>query len=124
MTGTATLVQNNAGQFDYREHGQFRLPDGRTLGAECRYIFALEDDGFTVLFAETTPRLFHRIVLQRSGSTLAGNGTHVCGNDLYDSRYEFCADDTFTIRHAVTGPRKRYTIATRYSRVAITAPPA
>jgi uncharacterized protein DUF6314 len=94
------------------------------LDAERRYIFEETENVFAVLFAETPPRLFHPIALEWIGRTLVGNGTHLCGDDHYDSRYEFHTDGTFTIRHAVTGPRKHYAVTTRYSRVAITASPA
>jgi hypothetical protein len=116
MTGTATITPHAAGQFDYRELGQLRLPDGRALDAERRYVFEEMDGGFAVFFAETPPRLFHRVVLGRAGAGLIGGATHLCGDDRYDSRYEFHADDTFTIEHRVSGPRKRYTSVTCYTR--------
>jgi len=118
MTGTATFIPHSAGRLDYREQGQFRLPDGRTLDAERRYIFEETESGFTVFFAETPPRLFHRIELERIGQTLAGNGTHVCRDDHYASRYEFHAEGSFVIVHAVSG-RKAYAMETRYVRASI-----
>jgi len=116
MIGTATIAARGNGQFDYQERGRLRLTDGPTIEGERRYIFEECDDGFRVLFAESPPRLFHQIVLCRAGPSLVGSGVHICGEDRYDSRYEFRPDGSFVIEHAVRGPRKRYAINTNYSR--------
>lgn len=116
MTGTATFTPRGAERFDYLEHGQFHLLDGRTLDAQRRYIFAERDGGFAVLFAEDPPRLFHNVALARSGPNLVGSATHRCADDSYDSRYEFRDDGSFIVEHRVRGPRKRYVMLTRYSR--------
>jgi hypothetical protein len=116
MTGAATFSDQPNGQLEYQERGRLRLPDGRSIDGERRYIFESNDDGFSVLFDETPPRLFHHIALNRLGSSLAGNAVHFCGKDRYDSRYEFRADGSFMVKHAVDGPRKHYAIATRYAR--------
>jgi hypothetical protein len=116
MTGTATFASLSVDQFHYHERGQLRLADGQVIEAERRYLFEECRGGFTVLFAESPPRLFHHIVLVRAGSSLVGHGVHLCGEDRYDSRYEFRPDGWFTIEHAVRGPCKGYTITTRYTR--------
>jgi hypothetical protein len=116
MLGTASFAERGEGQFDYRERGQMRLADGQMVDGERRYIFQECDGGFRVLFAGSPPRLFHRIVLNRTGPCLVGSGVHICSEDRYDSRYQFRSDGTFVVQHAVNGPHKRYAIDTRYSR--------
>ena len=116
MLGAATIAGQDKGRFDYRERGELTLAGRQSLDAERRYIFAEEIAGFAVLFAETPPRLFHRIALERVGPLLVGNGTHLCGDDRYDSRYEFYADGSFIIAHTVSGSRKAYAMETRYVR--------
>jgi len=116
MSGTATIACQDAGRFTYHERGRLRLADGQEIDAERRYFFEGCDGGFRVLFAESPPRLFHRVVLDRSRSSLVGEGTYLCGEDRYDTHYRFDADDSFVIEHAVSGPRKHYRIETRYSR--------
>jgi hypothetical protein len=116
MIGTASFADFGGGRVDYREQGPLRLPDGQVIDAERRYIFEEADDGFIVWFAETPPRLFHRVALAEDGTDLVGTASHLCGDDRYDSRYEFRADGSFSVRHMVVGPRKRYAIATLYSR--------
>ena len=119
MIGTAAISRRGGSRYDYREAGCLTLADGQTLEAERRYIFAVEDDGFTVLFAESAARLFHRIVLERIGPNVIGRGIHTCGDDRYDSRYEFRANGSFIIAHTVSGPRKSYAMETRYVRALI-----
>jgi hypothetical protein len=116
MNGAAAIGPRGDGSFDYSEQCRFQLADGRIIDGERRYIFEPSGDGFTALFAEAPPRLFHHVVLTRIGRSFAGSGVHLCGDDRYDSRYEFRADGSFVIEHAVNGPRKRYTIHTTYTR--------
>jgi hypothetical protein len=116
MTGTAAFTDLSGGHFDYREEGQLRLPDGQLIDTERRYIFEEKMDGFSVWFAETPPRLFHFVGLKRAGLSLIGEATHLCGDDRYDSRYEFRADGSFVIAHTVFGPRKAYAMETSYVR--------
>jgi hypothetical protein len=116
MSGTAMIAVRSARQFEYHEKGQLRLADGREIEGERRYLFERCDGGFNVLFAERPPRLFHRVALIPTGSSLTGEAAHLCGEDRYESRFRFDVDDSFTIEHAVTGPRKRYRIKTLYTR--------
>jgi len=115
MIGTATIAPRGDGQSDYHECGRLILANGQVIEGERRYIFEGCSDGFAVLFAESPPRPFHRIGLSQIGASLVGSGVHLCGEDRYDSRYEFRADDTFVVAHEVRGPHKRYTIETHYS---------
>jgi hypothetical protein len=116
MTGAAIFTRQADHRLEYHEQGRFRLPAGQIIDAERHYIFEEHDGGFTVLFAERPPRLFHRIALERSGANVVGTGMHLCGDDRYDSRYEFHPDGSFLIRHAVCGPRKNYVMHTTYRR--------
>jgi hypothetical protein len=116
MVGTATFLGRIDGRFDYAERGRVTLADGRILDAERRYLFEQTGDGFAVWFAESLSRLFHRVALRRLGTSLAGGGAHACGDDRYDTRYEFRADGSFLVTHAVHGPRKCYVMETRYTR--------
>jgi len=116
MTGIATVARRGADAFDYHEGGALVLPGGQILAAERRYLFAATENGFAVFFAETPRRLFHRVAVIPVGANLIGDATHLCGDDRYDSRYEFRAVGEFLIAHRVRGPRKRYDMVTRYSR--------
>ncbi len=115
-TGIAVFTRQDERRLAYHEQGRFRLPTGQVIDAERRYIFEETDNGFAVLFAETPPRLFHRVSLERLGANVVGDGMHLCGDDHYDSRYEFRADGSFLIRHTVCGPRKNYVMESTYRR--------
>jgi Family of unknown function (DUF6314) len=119
MTGIALFTDLGGGWLDYRERGQLSLPGSQVVDAERRYVFEEDAHGFSVWFAETPPRLFHRVVLSRIGPSLAGEAAHLCGDDRYDSRYEFRANGSFIIAHTVSGPRKSYAMETRYVRALI-----
>jgi hypothetical protein len=116
MLGKATLVERTDVRFDYCERGRLTIANGQILDAERCYVFAEDDRGFSVWFAENPLRLFHQIALYRRGEALEGTAVHLCGDDRYDSRYEFRTDGSFIVAHAVRGPRKTYTIETRYTR--------
>jgi len=117
MRGTARLAPLPKGWIEYREEGELRLATGERLDATRSYRFRALPDGFAVFFDEAAPRLFHEIrpVLLPDGS-LQGHARHLCAPDLYLSEYRFAPDGQFSVRHAVRGPRKDYTISTRYRR--------
>lgn len=116
MTGTAVFSPFEAGLLKYREEGRIRLADGKEFDGHREYLFERTPGGFLVHFAETPPRLFHAIEVVRDGDALAGSAVHLCTPDTYDSSYRFLADGSFSIRHAVRGPRKDYLSATVFRR--------
>lgn len=115
MTGVATITRREDGMLEYTESGRLRLADGQEFDAGRRYIFRPHPDGLTVLFAEEPPRLFHHVGLAEESGVLRGDAIHVCGNDCYKSAYAFLPDGSFIIRHEVSGPRKNYSMHTRYT---------
>ena len=116
MDGEASFSATDDGGLIYREHGEASMPDGQSFHAERSYLYRSRKDGFSVFFPENPPRLFHDIGLTRDGDRLFGDARHPCGDDLYLSRYEFFGDGTFTTRHDVSGPRKKYVLETSYAR--------
>ncbi|QQN65027.1 hypothetical protein JIR23_04215 [Bradyrhizobium diazoefficiens] len=118
MQGLAIFTPLNAESLAYREQGTLKLSNGTALQAEREYIFSKSDQGFEVFFKENPPRLFHEVSLSASvAGELSGSAGHLCNLDHYQSTYTFLADGGFVVRHVVSGPRKRYTIATAYARV-------
>lgn len=115
MDGTAVFTPRAEGWLHYREDGTMRLPDGQTFQSYRSYLYAPIEGGFAVYFDEDPPRLFHEIHL---GPDLIGGAPHQCAADLYDSRYQFHPDGSFTLVHAVTGPKKGYRMETLYRRQA------
>jgi len=116
MTGIATFKRQDAHTLAYREEGRVQLADGNVLDAHREYLFERAPHGFTVLFVEVPPRVFHQIELTRDDDSFIGQATHLCTPDVYDSSYCFQADGTFIIRHTVRGPRKDYVSTTAFKR--------
>jgi hypothetical protein len=116
MRGSAVFRRLAAGLLKYREEGRIRLADGQTFEGHRDYLFERGPAGFSVLFAEDPPRLFHGIALLRDGDALAGSARHLCAADQYDSRYRFLADGSFVVEHTVYGPRKDYLSRTTFRR--------
>ncbi|QAU44895.1 DUF6314 family protein [Bradyrhizobium guangzhouense] len=118
MQGVATFTPLDAGSLAYREQGRLRLLNGTEFEAGRDYVFRTRVRGFDVFFRETPPRLFHAIELVASdGGDLTGSAGHRCNLDHYQSTYTFRGEGGFVIRHAVSGPRKDYTMVTTYARV-------
>ena len=117
LEGLAVFEPERDGGLDYREQGELRLSSGFTAAAARRYLYRARPAGFSVLFAERPPRLFHEVVLaaDRQGQ-LRGRARHLCGADLYLTSYLFLPDGRFVIRHRVRGPRKAYRMTTWYRR--------
>jgi hypothetical protein len=77
-----------------------------------RYVFDIDDAAATGAVHFADGRLFHIFDL----STGVADVAHDCGADRYRGRYRmFCADGWALVWN-VAGPRKRLSIATRYSR--------
>ena len=75
-----------------------------------RYLWQADDRGVAVLFADG--RDFHRLDLVAGTATAA----HWCDPDQYDVTYDFSDWPRWSSRWQVRGPRKDYTMETRYQR--------
>jgi hypothetical protein len=118
MKGTATFSRLPSGLLGFHEQGRVRLPDGKEFDGFRDYFFERAVNGFTVLFAETPMRIFHRITVTVDIGKMVGTASHLCIADQYDSRYTFHADGGFAIEHTVNGPRKGYVSHTEFTRLA------
>jgi hypothetical protein len=117
MTGLAVFTAIDQDRLAYREDGLLRLVNGQELSAQREYLFSARPQGFNVFFAEDPARLFQEVTLSPEEGALRGSAEHQCSADLYSSVYEFRSDGTFVIRHVARGPRKDYTMVTKYVRV-------
>lgn len=100
----------------YVEEGKLFLGDAAPLAATRRLLWQpAADGGIAVAFADGRP--FHRI---RPGGLMPVD-THVCGADLYQVEYDFRDWPAWGVTWRVVGPRKDYSLQSRYSRE---APPA
>ncbi len=91
----------------YRERGELTL-DGREMAAEQSHVWRQEGNRICVVFADGRP--FHTFEL----GVLTPEGRHVCAPDLYRVLYDFGAWPEWRSEWRVSGPRKDYTLTTRY----------
>ncbi|MEM1388565.1 MAG: DUF6314 family protein [Pseudomonadota bacterium] len=94
---------------DYAETGEMVLPDGARLKASRRYCWRLIDGVIEVLFDDGRP--FHIVP---TGS--APSAHHDCPPDSYDVAYAFADWPDWEATWRVRGPRKDYTMRSRYRR--------
>jgi len=102
MAGHAEFAPDGDG-LAYREEGQMRIDGGPPLCAVRRHVWR---PGLEVWFDDG--RFFHRV--PPSG----GTATHRCDPDDYRVIYDFSRWPDWTTQWIVTGPRKDYSMTTRY----------
>ena len=110
--GSAAFTPAPGGLF-YEEAGRLRF--GAHEGeATQRFRFAIEPRASATVY-RADGSLFHRLEL--------GSGTadivHDCGADRYCGRYRVLGEDRLSVVWRVTGPRKRYRLATLHSRIGL-----
>lgn len=113
--GRAAWLRDGTDLLRYREEGTMRLAGGASFPCYRTYLYRQQPFGFSVFFDERPERLFHEVeLLAGPDGALVGEAPHLCGRDLYETRYELGA--SLTITHRVTGPRKDYVMIGTYAR--------
>lgn len=119
-TGIAsfTSAKNLDMQLNYLENGRFV-----EFGTEFHqsYHYRLTHAGISVFFCEDMRacRLYHAIIFNKESSPLTATGAHHCVPDVYNVSYTFPSDlksPVFEISCKVFGPKKDFTIVTKYHR--------
>ena len=94
----------------YREEGELRIAGQPVIRAERQYLWRAIDGGaIDVAFDDGRP--FHRIA-----SGAVPNDRHYCDPDIYDVAYDFSAWPEWACHWQVKGPRKDYSMMSRYCR--------
>lgn len=108
--GVATLSPQGDTDLHYSESGQIQMAQGPVMTAERRYRWAFGDGLVVVSFDDGRP--FHSFA-----PGVSGDGTdHLCGADLYRVTYGFAQWPVWTAVWQGSGPRKDYTLDSRYWR--------
>lgn len=107
--GVAHFTPNAEG-LHYSETGQLTLGDGPSFSATRTYLWRADGSLIEVLFPDHRP--FHRFDPNAGG---AGE-RHYCDPDIYDVIYDFSEWPHWTTTWEVTGPRKGYSMCTRFTR--------
>lgn len=110
FVGAAVLSPLGADRLEYAETGQLRIGSAPAMAATRSYQWAFQ--GGLVLVAFDDGRPFHSFA---PGIDAAGTA-HLCGADMYRVSYGFSAWPVWTADWQVLGPRKDYTLQSRYWR--------
>lgn len=92
----------------YREEGQLRLGSGPAMAAFRDYVW--RDEGGRIAVDYGDGRVFH------SFDPAEPVARHICTPDDYRVRYDFSRWPDWQAEWTVSGPRKDYTMISRYAR--------
>lgn len=110
FSGHASFVwQGN--ELKQTEEGMLRAANGSSeMKATRSYIWVESDRGIDVLFEDR--RFFHSFRFD----TVAAEAGHFCDPDQYDVSYDFSNADDWRSVWRVSGPKKSYTMTSRFRR--------
>lgn len=124
ITGQATFQANNQldGYLDFNEAMVLPSSQNQNGGQDHKpnafrtYEYRMMPEGFDIYFSDgaTKGDLFLSFVFTQA-SVLTSH--HLCIKDHYDATFEFFSDDEFELGFSVVGPKKDYSIRTRFTRV-------
>ena len=114
--GEAVLRPDRPGLLRYDEAGLLDLGGAPPMRATRTYLWRIGADVIDVLFADGRP--FHHFDPVAGGAGTA----HLCGADLYRVTYDLVSWPEWRAVWQVSGPRKDYSSASRYTRLA--SPPS
>lgn len=121
MAGQASFAHLPNGSLHYRETGLLQAA-GREFEFQRSYLYSFDRETLRIDFDEMPARFFQIVPLSATQLGWEGQGRRVCGEDVYRSLYRFISAASFSIVHAVDGPRKRQEITTNYLREAARRP--
>lgn len=96
------------GGLRYEEEGVLELGSGAKLAARQAHLWHASPPEIVVRFPDG--RDFHRF----NSESVASEGRHICGADLYLVRYDFADWPRWRVTWTVSGPRKDYTMRSAY----------
>ena len=115
FAGKALFSANASGSMALTESGALILESGDEVSASRKWIWSLSNHELLIEFAESPPRPYHLIPLQPSNNGWQGKAEHLCIEDNYDGEY-FLSDDLLLVSQKIKGPKKDYSITSRYTR--------
>jgi hypothetical protein len=110
--GRAAFRPAAGGGLDYREEGMVTFDGGPAMTASRDYRWR-DGGGGVIEVRFGDGRFFHRFLPEGPETT----DVHLCGPDTYRVRYDFARWPQWRADWRVTGPRKDYSLVSRYRRV-------
>jgi len=107
---------DNEQWLDYQEAMVLPNSDQQKPNAFRRYSYRMTASGFDIFFSDgaTKGDLFLSFAFTQA-STLTSH--HLCIKDHYDATFEFLSDTEFQLSFSVVGPKKDYSIKTRFTKL-------
>ena len=117
--GVVTISEVVEEDAEYCERVVVRTAEGAVFSGSQRYLLKRLENGFVLYFAETGAvfeevRFMPDVSVDGEDGALRAKAEHRCGEDWYRSAYRLGPGRQFTIRHAVSGPRKKYVSETTF----------
>ena len=121
-------------EYLYTESGTFTITQGPKMSVKRRWLWRFSKQGsisvhFVNIDGHSEDYLYHVLSFDEQTDkddhhTLVAHGDHACGEDHYNSTYEFFLESSkegsqlskFIVRHLVHGPEKDYISESRYHR--------
>lgn len=117
ITGQATFQINDQydDYLDFKEAMVLPNAPSQKPNAFRTYEYRMVSEGFDIYFSDgaTKGDLFLSFVFTQANILVSH---HLCIKDHYDAMFEFLSDDEFTLSFSVVGPKKKYSIRTRFTR--------
>lgn len=116
FTGHAVFQARAPDVLRYREDGALQQTSGLRLPGYREFEYRLDADQIAIHFVEAHRRGALYVMLQFTGAedSCHAQATHVCPPDTYRHSMSWQAENAFSTVVDVTGPRKSYTLVTRY----------
>lgn len=113
FTGRAAFRPAAGGGLDYREEGTLAFDGAAPMAASRDYQWR-DGGGGVIEVRFDDGRFFHRFLPEEREPA----DVHLCDPDTYRVRYDFGHWPLWRAEWRVTGPRKDYSMVTRYRRAA------
>jgi hypothetical protein len=120
LRGTASLLPTVPGVLAYKETGQLRLQNGRTLETFRCYHYRLLESAIEIDFGDgpANGQLFVRLDFGNSlQEVVEAQDVHYCGKDIYRVLYRLRLPMAFESEIEVSGPNKAYRALSRYTKL-------
>jgi len=99
------------------EEGELQLQSGMFIHATRDWYWHLhKTDELSVTYDEMRLQNYHSMRMSFRVDEWLGNAEHLCGEDIYSGSYAFWCD-RFKIHQRVKGPKKNYSIISRYRKL-------
>ncbi len=111
--GTAQFLKIGKNTLLYREDLLINYHNSATrIPAFKEYKYIFKDNKIKKYFVNDE-RLFYKMNFT---SSVTAQAEHICGEDIYNTKYSFFDEDSFSLSYEIYGPNKSHIIITNFNR--------